>query len=254
MITIVGTYFIVAHFALKNLSDQSANDVKSAFGNTTILIVAHPDDETMFFGPMILNLIKNNKSIDILCLTNGNSDGIGWRREKELVNVIEAFGSSLTLNVINDNKLPDSMSTSWDIDYVNHYILKHIRQHTRPVETIITFDSFGVSGHPNHRSIYLAIWQLRKELQELKINLLVLKSVSIWRKYTFFLDSIFTVISNYLKNVGMQQQAVTLSISLSEYTSLRRILQLHRTQMVWFRQLYMIFSRYMFINEFEYLV
>lgn len=40
-------------------------------GVTTLLITAHPDDEAMFFGPLIANLVQYNNNIILLCLSQG---------------------------------------------------------------------------------------------------------------------------------------------------------------------------------------
>ena len=47
-----------------------------------MLVIAHPDDEVMFFSPL-LNLAARNKeslNISILCLSNGNFEGLGSTR------------------------------------------------------------------------------------------------------------------------------------------------------------------------------
>jgi len=55
--------------------------------NANILyVIAHPDDEAMFFVPSIVQLRQphlHNK-LYLLCLSNGNFDGLGKIREKEL--------------------------------------------------------------------------------------------------------------------------------------------------------------------------
>lgn len=234
------------------MQNESKEVVDKHFGNTTLLVVAHPDDETMFFGPTIVNLVKNNKSLVILCLTNGDADGLGQQREQEFSKVIEAFGSKVTLNLIKDPKLPDSIVRDWDKIQVANYIQNQIVTHHTPIKTLITFDSYGVSGHINHRSIYQATIDLKDKSKDLITSLLVLKSISIWRKYTFFLDSISTTLSKYL--YSKEDSTVRLGINLAEHYSLKQTLKLHHSQIAWFRQLYMIFSRYMFINEFEYIV
>jgi N-acetylglucosaminylphosphatidylinositol deacetylase len=42
-------------------------------GKRGILIIAHPDDESMFFTPIISSLIERNIKISVLCLTNGGN-------------------------------------------------------------------------------------------------------------------------------------------------------------------------------------
>lgn len=51
------------------------------------LLIAHPDDEAMFFAPTVLALTRpeNGNHVKILCLSSGNADGLGETRKKELV-------------------------------------------------------------------------------------------------------------------------------------------------------------------------
>ena len=49
-----------------------------------LLVIAHPDDEAMFFGPTIQHLIKLGKDVFVLCLSEGNFYGDGTRRVVEL--------------------------------------------------------------------------------------------------------------------------------------------------------------------------
>jgi N-acetylglucosaminylphosphatidylinositol deacetylase len=51
------------------------------------LLIAHPDDEAMFFSPTVLALTRpeTGNHVKILCLSTGNADGLGETRKKELV-------------------------------------------------------------------------------------------------------------------------------------------------------------------------
>ena len=51
------------------------------------LLIAHPDDEAMFFAPTLLALTRpeTGNHVKILCLSTGNADGLGETRKKELV-------------------------------------------------------------------------------------------------------------------------------------------------------------------------
>lgn len=75
-------------------------------GNKNILLViAHPDDEVMFFGPTLVGITNatSNNNIRVLCLSNGmflkrevlrvgDADGIGYLREQELIETVGYFG------------------------------------------------------------------------------------------------------------------------------------------------------------------
>jgi N-acetylglucosaminylphosphatidylinositol deacetylase len=51
------------------------------------LLIAHPDDEAMFFAPTVLALTRpeTGNHVKILCLSTGNAAGLGETRKKELV-------------------------------------------------------------------------------------------------------------------------------------------------------------------------
>lgn len=40
-----------------------------------VLVIAHPDDETMFFGPFLMSMWEMGVQVRVLCLSNGMSFG-----------------------------------------------------------------------------------------------------------------------------------------------------------------------------------
>lgn len=50
------------------------------------LLIAHPDDEAMFFAPTLLALTRpdTGNHVKILCLSTGDQDGLGHVRRTEL--------------------------------------------------------------------------------------------------------------------------------------------------------------------------
>ncbi len=66
-----------------------------------LLLTAHPDDECMFFAPTILKLSafaqhhnQSSPELHSLCLSNGDADGLGVRRELELQGSLDVLGIS----------------------------------------------------------------------------------------------------------------------------------------------------------------
>ncbi|XP_010275009.1 PREDICTED: N-acetylglucosaminyl-phosphatidylinositol de-N-acetylase isoform X3 [Nelumbo nucifera] len=49
-----------------------------------LLVIAHPDDESMFFCPTILYFMSRGYNFHILCMSTGNADGKGNIRKEEL--------------------------------------------------------------------------------------------------------------------------------------------------------------------------
>jgi N-acetylglucosaminylphosphatidylinositol deacetylase len=56
-----------------------------------LLVTAHPDDESMFFGPTLVSLCKK-RSVSLLCLSTGDYEKKGHLRKQELYEAAECFG------------------------------------------------------------------------------------------------------------------------------------------------------------------
>jgi len=247
---LVANVVFVSYLQLSIVSKQSPALIDRFFGNETLLVTAHPDDETMFFGPLILSLVDRKHSFHILCLSNGSSDKSGRSRSAELESVVKVLKPHAKLKIIEDDLLTDGLHTSWSIDRITHHISNYLSQYPKTLTNLVTFDSAGVSGHPNHIALHNAVQRLSRGNSPV-LNYYQLKSVGIMRKYTSFIDALATRMYEFF--VGMieeQKKTVNLGISISQNRRLRHLLSLHESQMLWFRKLYMYFSRYMFLNEF----
>lgn len=95
-------------------------------GQNILLVIAHPDDEAMFFAPTITNL-RNKNQLYLLCLSNGNFMGLGKQREKELERSRKYLGFKES-TCIDDPKLQDGMKTDWDTGYAAQVIKEHMQQ------------------------------------------------------------------------------------------------------------------------------
>ena len=162
-------------------------------GKAVVLLIAHPDDEAMFFAPTVLGLTRRElgNHVQILCLSSGNyvsfsgdestdayplgnAANIGAIRKKEIVTSARILGlrSESDVHVIEDPSFPDSMSESWDslkiAKLLDTFFVKTPSQGQRKndregmddgsaaasIDVLITFDKDGVSGHPNHQSLH----------------------------------------------------------------------------------------------------
>ncbi|KAG0240776.1 hypothetical protein BGX31_001664 [Mortierella sp. GBA43] len=249
--------------------------LKTPLTRTSIaLVIAHPDDEVMFFGPTLAELTRpeHGNTVRVLCMSSGNHDGLGETRKKELLASCKSFGireSNVTL--LDRDDLKDGPNELWDPSLVGDQINLFAKKHN--VETVITFDEKGVSGHTNHIAIYVGLTyfiQTFKERTPVKACY-VLKSVSLLRKYISLLDLPFTMlgsdalmplVSRWLGHGGAAPLAggrnannAFRPLELLFVSSPKAIVQAkgamekHESQMVWFRKLYVIFSRYMSVNE-----
>lgn len=229
-------YFILAVVILWN--PRYFHRTNKPNGNL-LLVIAHPDDESMFFGPAISSFLSSINKLYILCLSDGNENGLGLVRQEELIQAASIFKiDSSQIIQINSKYLVDGPKEKWDVDLIYNLISDTIKANR--IDSLVTFDSYGVSGHPNHISIYKA----SKYMQGVTIYNLV--STGIWRKYISFLDLPISCLQHWLCS---GDRLLVLS-SFDEYRLTKKALKKHASQMVWFRKLYALFSRYMFVNTF----
>lgn len=80
-----------------------------------LLVVAHPDDEALFFGPTILGLTQlgEPKELRILVLSSGNNYGLGETRKTELQTACERIGAKECI-VLDRQDIRDNPSLWWD--------------------------------------------------------------------------------------------------------------------------------------------
>lgn len=124
----------------------------------------------------------------------------------------------------------DGMNELWE----ENEIRKLVKKHSQGINLIYTFDNYGVSGHPNHCAISRALRSFPQVRQ--------LKSFNIFLKYSGPIGAL--ILSLYYGE--------SFHISVSEAIgSGRAAMYQHRSQMVWFRHLFVIFSIYMYINIYK---
>ena len=74
-------------FALWHITSTTLPPIPSLLHNKRIiLLIAHPDDESMFFSPTLQALTNPSlqNHLKILCLSTGDADGLGATRRLEL--------------------------------------------------------------------------------------------------------------------------------------------------------------------------
>ncbi|KAF0719201.1 Aste57867_1203 [Aphanomyces stellatus] len=221
---------------IHQLTTHSAHGRTDADKKEFLLVIAHPDDESMFFLPAILNL-RDKVNFHMLCLSTGDFDGLGEIRSKELKAVWTYFGfNPFKLSILNDPRFQDGMKAVWTPDDVASVVLKYCEDNV--IDTIITFDDYGISGHPNHISVHHGVKHALTHASSSslrKVHAYVLDSTSIWRKYIGLLDVLFVAPSSGVV------------VAIAPWVN-HQVMALHASQFVWFRRLFVIFSRYTFVN------
>ncbi|XP_021176532.2 N-acetylglucosaminyl-phosphatidylinositol de-N-acetylase isoform X2 [Fundulus heteroclitus] len=203
--------------SLKSTMNVSSERDTDGADVRALVVTAHPDDEWNYYNQ-------------------------GAQRREELLSSCATLGIPASRVTIIDHKnLPDDPKAEWSISLVSSAVLKHITAHS--INMVLTFDGRGVSGHANHVAIYKAVRHLAStgELPK-ECVLLSLETVGLLRKYISFLDLPFSwLLPSHLCCV----------VGSKGYKQAKAAMLCHRTQLLWFRYLYITFSRYMFINTFQ---
>ncbi|KAL1235454.1 N-acetylglucosaminyl-phosphatidylinositol de-N-acetylase [Trichinella pseudospiralis] len=219
------------------------NIVHKLFGKTILFIIAHPDDECMFFGPTLITLAKLQCRVHILCLSSGNYRNNGSIRKEELREACRTLGlRDDCLYVVEHPDLPDHPSKFWDQARLRSIVGHFLEQFE--VEVVFTFDDHGVSGHLNHASIFPCVLYLVStgEHRRPEVRLFALRSVGLLRKYTGFLELALRCVLNY------SLDELIFINSVNEWFTLQRAMNKHHSQLCMFRVFYLIFSSYTLVN------
>lgn len=110
-----------------------------------MLVVAHPDDETIYFGGLLQRL--KDKPWLVVLATDGNADGNGKKRLSDFQKALKSLKvkSSLLLN------LPDKYKKRLDTQYISNALLDL----PMPIE-VYTHGILGEYGHPHHQDVCMA--------------------------------------------------------------------------------------------------
>jgi N-acetylglucosaminylphosphatidylinositol deacetylase len=145
---------------------------------------------------------------------------------------------------VDDEKLPDSMTIDWPTGRIIARVHDYVRSFD--VNRIITFDDKGISGHTNHRALYHAMVE-GLEQKKITVPVYALNTVPVISKYSFVIGAFFAQLLNLFHKPDSTR--FCFMSSAYEYLRGREAMQWHKTQLVWFRYLYLLTSRYMLYNE-----
>ena len=231
---------------------------------SSVFIIAHPDDESMFLVPTICSLLGNESTNNkccyyLLCLSNGNYDGLGKTREVELVKACGHLGFSFEdVKIVADRLLQDSPRDRWPIHVVSgvvkEYIEEEIMKKTANAKVnIYTFDEGGVSGHINHVDTHLGV---KHYLQQYATNTGVegfqLETVTnIFQKYipVYHWIVLILVWLGFGKKILQQPQQCYSYYAMYDPWMNWKCMSAHDSQFVWYRRLFVVFSSYTYENK-----
>ncbi|XP_045454121.1 N-acetylglucosaminyl-phosphatidylinositol de-N-acetylase [Melitaea cinxia] len=232
-------YLLVCCVVYRRYARKLPTRTRGSLGAKRVLIVtAHPDDECMFFGPTIFRLCEQGAEVYLLCLSNGNYEGKGNERKKELWDACLVLGvPDSNICLISDTRLQDNPKAQWAVPVIAKLIQHQVA--AMDIDTLVTFDRGGVSSHPNHSAVFYAVaYMFVEKNMPQKCTVYTLDSVNILRKYLGFLDLPLSFLLSSKRYF----------LRWTESRRVTRAMKQHKSQMVWFRYLYIMFSRYMVIN------
>lgn len=257
-----------------------------------LFVLAHPDDESMFYMPTIQNLLKEGCKLHFLFLTIGNFGDMGSIRTPELESALRTMGVLSSKNkgfgkeklhvvsnveeiakgqtcvaVHREEWFRDTMDSkiSWNRDIGVQFVNQAAT--LWGIDHVLTFDAQGVSSHPNHIECYRIVKKWKQSDIGSRIPCFTLDSVSIFRKYIAFYDilleqmfieifdaknSISEVVNetntSNNNNNGFYMHPDKLHFLGNSISQIVDVMQCHKSQWVWFRKLFVFFSRYSYLN------
>lgn len=223
----------------------------AATSDIYVIVTAHPDDESMFFLPTIRCLQQKGCEIWLICLTTGNYDGLGTVRSRELRRTCREILGIQQVQLIDDPRLPDHPTQAWPLEHAVHVLETHL-----PSQQIqlITFDSYGVSGHINHRDTFRAVQALVHKASPSKMQLWTLNSVhNPVIKYVPIYSWLLVILHwlNVVPAVQSEHEAAGQVHRLHTPGLNWRAMASHTSQWVWYRKLFVVFSSYTFVNQLQ---
>lgn len=150
-LVIVGLFILLWAVSVGKIHLGSSLNSKTTFLNdngsaglpsrkNVLFVIAHPDDETMFFSPTINFLTSRGHNVYILCLSTGNADGIGNIRKEELylASVVLKVPSQ-KVKVVDHPDLQDGFHKVWNCNLLETIIKEEVDSNAIDVVSFCLF-------------------------------------------------------------------------------------------------------------------
>ncbi len=118
-----------------------------------LIIIAHPDDETLFFSGLIQNKAPKY-AWEIICVTDGNADGQGNRRHRQFKRACQSLGVTKTQWWGFPDRFESRIPLSALTKKLQEFIL------TSHTDIVFTHNVLGEYGHPHHQDVSFAVHQV----------------------------------------------------------------------------------------------
>ena len=123
-----------------------------------LLVLAHPDDESMGTGGLILRHTRPGVEVHLICCTRGEK---GWAgkpsgaRKEDLPGIraaeLESAAAALALSSVELWDYPDGGAARWDQDEITEKVRAYAER-LHPA-AVVTWGADGGYGHPDHIEI-----------------------------------------------------------------------------------------------------
>lgn len=207
-----------------------------------LLVIAHPDDECMFFFPALKALVTRGCSVHILSLSNGGSHGLGKIRTEELSRAATLCRVT-SATVIDDVMLRDGMDKQWNPNTVARCVRSHVEKIPGDV-AIVTFDSFGASGHPNHVATSGGVRAMFAGARDMQIA----KNMVHYELETVSIPGRLLGPLNMLRVMLCASRNCLVFFNFNAHSAWR-VLSMHASQFVWYRKIFILISAYTYCNR-----
>ncbi|QLQ81798.1 hypothetical protein HG537_0G00520 [Torulaspora globosa] len=241
--------------ARNNLQWSQHFEVTTKPVDSITLVIAHPDDEVMFFSPTLLqldDLLPQSVRFNLVCLSRGDADSMGSIRELELQKSARLLmGRSGRDFEVFQHDFPDGFDETWDVRSVASSIEDSVFIGDDAVRTVlVTFDEHGVSGHPNHVACHDAVKHIVKQRSDVRALFLKSHHGNILLKYCgFAYDLLKLYFETFLERPDSGLSFVnTFPQYLLAFASMANA---HKSQLVWYRYGWWYLSRFVFVNDLE---
>lgn len=115
-----------------------------------VVIVAHPDDETLFFGGLILS--DKSHHWTVIVVTDANADGQGQIRHNQYLQACSMLGVEKVIQW----DFPDIFERRLDQKKLREKVSDFLKAHPQ-ISQVFTHGPAGEYGHPHHQDVSFAV-------------------------------------------------------------------------------------------------
>ena len=107
----------------------ASSQIKSSIrrGSKVLLVIAHPDDEALFFSPLLIALNASLCELSLLCLSTGGFDGLGSTRRIELLKSADCYCIDRNhVYQIDHENLQDGKESDWNPELIKNILVEFL--------------------------------------------------------------------------------------------------------------------------------